>query len=361
MIKNLKSKLLISILTIATMLSLSTMCFAAEDAKVYTLEDIKLFDTVMFKGDTYARTIFGKESIRKTFAEPEYGIVTVIRKDKEHSLHINEKGWIAPSQITEKVGTYITIDFEKINGGLRSALKVNGEFMKIDSENEAVLSLKDGVLKIGADGETKINLQTNKGELVTIEAVVNNGILQLDIPNAEIKASLGESGITLTKAGEELAEITVSGEASAKIALDSNGLQVSGEATATGDITIKDKEIISGTVAGNGTITADLSGIKADATMSEQISVLQKIKAKMEQKIQADINLESAGVAVSGNVAVNDKQIVSGNASTEYTYISDNLNVEAGLNGKTILNKDVKVIQSIKALLTKMAVATAAL
>ena len=170
---NLKSKILVSILTLATMLSISTMCFAedevvppVEPAKVYTLEDVKLFDTVMFKGDTYKRTIFGKESVRKTFAEPEYGIITVIRKDKEHALHIDGKGWIAPAQITEKVGTYIEINFKKMDGGLKSAFKVNGEFMKISSENETILSLKDGVLKIGANGTTKINLQ--KTQIITL-------------------------------------------------------------------------------------------------------------------------------------------------------------------------------------------------
>lgn len=45
---------------------------------------------------------------------------------------------------------YITLTFDKIENGLGSTLKVNGEFVKAESSNNGIITYKDGVLEAKA-------------------------------------------------------------------------------------------------------------------------------------------------------------------------------------------------------------------
>ncbi len=347
---NFKMKALVIIL-IAVLLAAftGTMSFAAEEEKI----EPKLNTKVYFTGDTY--TTKNGDKVRKNYEEGEQGcgIISIIsRREAAHPIYVTGEGWINADQIVS-LEKYITLSFER-GDGLTSNLKVNGEFVKVESDNTAVLDYKDGMLTINGNGTTNVNIITKDGKEIEALATVVNGGLLLSIPD---KAIAGELEATAEIADKVTVE--TKGDAGAALVINENGISVAGEAN--GDIVIKaeEKELVSANGTVNGEVTANKDGITANMEAEQNMTLLQKLTIRLKERASLAADKDGAMVSAGGDVAVNEKEIASGDATLTTDYVNNpDLNVNGHVNGHEF-DKDMEIpvketMQRLRDLIARM-------
>ena len=357
---NLKSKVLSILLVSLMIMIVSTMSFAAEvptieNTKISTEEKEnivpKLNSKIYFTGKTYK--LPNKDSVRRDYGEKEgCGIISIISRNAKHSIYVSGEGWINANQIT-KIEKYITLEFDKENG-LSSTLKINGEFVNVESSNKAVIDYEDGILNIKGNGTTVVNITTKEGEKIEALATVVDGGVTLNIPEKKVTGELSAEAVVADKV-----KVEANGDATIALDINAEGVSVTGEGNGEVKLTADEKEIVSA----NGTISASASagknGASAEVSGNQTMNLLQRLTVKLTERAKAEVNKEEASASAGGNVTVNDTVIVSGEAGTSYNYQDEDpkADLNAEILGKEIVNVEeqtVPVISLFKKLISKI-------
>ena len=170
MSQTLKSRISVIILMALLLTSLAgTMCYAAE-ASTPTEEtkqavEVKLNRKVFFEGKTYWR-MDGKGRTRKEYKDGKIGcgIIGGITSNKPFGIYVIGEGYISKDQITKPTEKFISLKFDKVEDGLgaKTQLKINGEFVAVDSDNTGIIKYEKGKLIAGGiDGTTTIKNKTS--------------------------------------------------------------------------------------------------------------------------------------------------------------------------------------------------------
>lgn len=362
MSQTLKSRISVIILITLLLSLMSTMCFAAEaNATEPTKEEIttepveaKLNTKIYFEGKTY--TFHNGKRVRKTYEEGTLGcgIVSIIVPNKEYGVYVSGEGWISEKQIKNQE-QYITLTFDKIENGLGSTLKVNGEFVKAESSNNGIITYKDGVLEAKANGTTTINFTTKEGKEIEVLATVYNGEVELNIPEKSVSL---EGKINADLADKKV-NIKAEGDANAALKIENGSIGVEAEGNGNIKATVEDKEVLDANFNAKGSATASKDGIEAESKASQTIKLLQKLTIKLNESANAHINKEEVGAGVDADASVNDREVISGDAAMKYEYGAEDPTGTAHLDvlDRSLVNvedKTVPIISALKALLSKI-------
>lgn len=357
---NLKSKVLSILLVSLMIMIVSTMSFAAEvpaidNTQIVTQEkeDItpRLNSKIYFTGKTYI--LPNKDSVRKNYGEAEgCGIISIISRSAKHSVYVSGEGWIDANQIT-KIEKYITLTFDR-EEGLSSTLKINGEFVSVESSNKAVIDYEDGVLNIKGNGTTVVNITTQEGEKIEALATVVDGGVTLNIPEKKVTGELSAEAEVANK-------VKVEAKGDATIALDINeeGVSVTGEGNGEVKLTADEKDIVSaeGTISANA--SAGKNGASAEVSGNQTMNLLQRLTVKLSERAKAEVNREEASASAGGDVTVNDTVIAAGEAGASYNYQEEDpkADLNAEILGKEVVNVEdqtVPVVSLFKKLISKI-------
>lgn len=364
---NLKIKALIILLIATLLLGVSTLfCtvkaadeesdvpVATEETQEDPQEDPvitpKLNSKIYFEGKTYK--LPNKDRVRKEYKDGELGcgIISIISKRAKHPVYVSGEGWIDAEQIKD-IEKYITLTFEKTEG-LKSTLKINGEFVNAESANEGIIKYENGELRVVGNGTTTVNITKKDGETIEALATVVNGELTLNIPE---KTVTGE----LSATAEIADKITVeaSGNGAAALVIDENGIGVAAEGEASANLKVDEKEIASVSGDAQGSLVATKDGVVAEGTASQTMTILEKLKIRLSERANAEINKEEAAVSVGGDVEVNDNEVASGDAGLSYNYQEEDPkgSLKAEILGNEIVNVEEKPIRIISTLKNLMA------
>ena len=348
---NLKTKALVIILIATVMLGI-----CAFFSTVKAAEEPKLNTKIEFTGKTYKYP--NQDKVRKEYADGEKGcgIISIISKRAKHTVYVTGEGWIDANQIVSST-KYITISFEKIENGLNSNLKIDGEFLDVNSNNPGIIKYdsENKTLVAGInDGKTTVTFTKKDGTEIPVLATVVDGNVSLNI---EEKLLTGE-----ISAEAKIAEkITVEANGGAGVALeiDSNGINVAGLAEGDAVLKVDEKEIASASGNVNGDLTANKEGITAEAKGSQKMTLLQKLTFKLSERANAKINKEKVEGSVGGDVAVDDKELASGDAGLSYNYGDEDpkADLKAEVLEKEVINiqdRTVPVVSMFKKLISKI-------
>lgn len=364
---NLKIKALIILLIATLLLGVSTLfCTvkaadeesdvpaATEETQEDPQEDPvitpKLNSKIYFEGKTYK--LPNKDKVRKEYKDGELGcgIISIISKRAKHPVYVSGEGWIDAEQIKD-IEKYITLTFERTEG-LKSTLKINGEFVTAESANEGIVKYQNGELRAIGNGTTTVNITKKDGETIEALATVVNGELTLNIPE---KTATGE----LSATAEIADKITVeaSGNGAAALVIDENGIGVAAEGEASANLKVDEKEIASVSGDAQGSLVASRDGVVAEGTASQTMTILEKLKIRLSERANASVNREEAAASVGGDVEVNDNEVASGDAGLSYNYQEEDPkgSLKAEILGNEIVNVEERPIRIISTLKNLMA------
>lgn len=357
MSQTLKSRIAVIILMTLLLSLISTICFTTKTQAAEKVE-AKLNTKIYFEGNTY-KFHSGKlgKKVRKTYGEGELGcgIVSIIVKNKEHGIYVSGEGWISESQIrtSEK---YITLKFDKIENGLNSNLKINGEFVDVESDNTGIIKYEDGVLKAGIEnGTTTVKITTKEGKEIEALATVYEGDIELNIPEKSVSL---EGKITADIADKKV-NISADGDAKATLKIEDGAIGVEAEGDGNVIATVEDKEILDLNVNATGNASVSKDGAVAEVKANQTLTILQKLAIRLNERANAYVDKEKAGASAGADASVNDKELASADAGIEYKY--EETDPTADLNVKllekdvvNVEDKTVPVISTLKALLARI-------
>lgn len=358
MSNTLKSRISVIILITLLVSLISTMSFATTDIDEELVQEevveVKLNRKVFFEGNTY--TLYNGKRVRKSYEEGELGcgIISMILPNKEFGIYVTGEGWISKEQI-KNTDKYITLEFSKIDNALNTKLNVNGEFVAIESDNNGIITFKDGVLEGKADGTTKVNFTTKDGKQIEVLATVYEGTVELNIPEKSILANGNIDADLIDKKVNIIAE----GDANATLKIEDGSIGVEAEGNSSVKAVVEDKEVLDVDVNAKGSVEASKEGISANGTASQAITLLQKLTIKLNERANANINKEEVEVGAGADASVNDKQIASGDASMKYEVGEEDptADIKVDILENNVVNVEkqkVPLISTLKALLSKI-------
>lgn len=375
-----KMKKVIASLACAVMvfMSMSTLCLAVEEL------DIQLNRRVTFVGDTYYD--WNGKKVRKDNGDDEEtsGMIISINNRKSKGIYISGKGYIGRDQIKAVEGKILEVEFDKDT--LTSSLKFDGDYVNIESTNDGILEFEDGVLKAGLEtGKTTLTIENKDGKLVEMEAEVTDTTVTINIPEKSAELAVEDASLVVkvpdgeTGEDKEIVKVSGNGNVTAKVELEEGTVKVDATAKADGKVEVKGEEIIKAAMDANATMTGTMDengltatatgeanaavavkgeevftadvegqgsvnvnseeGVTVVATTTQTYTLLDKIKAKLNGGVMANVNKENASAGVTGSAEVNDKEIASGTAAIAGNYGEDPV-VEA--EGK-IAGQEVKI------------------
>ena len=362
MSQTLKSRISVIILMALLLTSLAgTMCYAAE-AGTPTEEtkqavEVKLNRKVFFEGKTYWR-MDGKGRTRKEYKDGKIGcgIIGGITSSKPFGIYVIGEGYISKDQIksTEK---YITLKFDKVEDGvgLKSQLKINGEFVAVDSDNTGIIKYENGKLIAGGvDGTTTIKIITKSGKEYEALATVYKGEVELNIE----QGTLSLSGMSTTEMADKKLKLEAEGNGDLGVVITEDGIAIGADGEANAKINFKETEILDANATASGSAILTRDGVEAEGNASQKGSLFKKLNAKLSQRAKASINKERADVSVGGDVEVDDKEIASADAGLGYEYATDTgtASIKASALGNEVVNaqKDFNPVTTLKTLLSKL-------
>lgn len=362
MSQTLKSRIAVIILMALLLSLMSTMSFATKDDATEPIEEeitvepvkAKLNTKVYFEGKTY--TFSNGKRVRKSYEDGELGcgIISLIVPNKEYGVYVSGEGWISEKQIKDEE-QYITLTFDKLENGLNAILKVNGEFISAESDNDGIITFNDGMLEVRGNGITTINFMTKDGKEIEVLATVYDGDVELNIPEKSVTM---EGNINADLVDKKV-NISADGEAIAVLRIENGSIGVEAEGDGNVKATVEDKEVLDSNINAQGSVTANADGISANGNSNQTMTLLQKLTLKLNERVNANIDKEKASVGAGGDVAVNDKQVISGDAEMEYEYGAEDptADVNVDILDKNVVNvedKTVPVLSALRALLEKL-------
>ena len=358
MSQTLKSRISVIILITLLVSLVSTMSFAATDTETKPEEtkqvEVKLNRKVYFEGDTY--TFHNGNRVRKTYAEGEKGcgIISIIVPNKNKGIYVSGEGWISEDQIinTDK---YITLEFEKVENGLNAKLNVNGEFVTVESNNNGIITYKDGILEAKGDGTTTINFTTKDGKEIEVLATVYDGNIELNVP----EKSVSTTGKVTAEMVDKKVKVVAEGDAKETLKIETGAILGEEEGKGKFKTTVEEKEILGWDVNANGSATANKDGISAEGKATQTITLLQRLTLKLSERANASIDKEKVSAGAGGDASVNDNEIISGDAEMKYEYGADDPTVDANVdildkNVISVEEKTVPVLSALRALLSRI-------
>lgn len=359
MSNTLKSKISVIILITLLLTTLaSTMCFATEatEPAEETQEqvEVKLNRKVYFTGSTY-KYHSGKlaKKTRKVYKEGEIGcgIISIISKSKkaEYPIYVTGEGWISKDQIIS-LEKYITIDFDAED--LKSSLKINGEFVNVESSNTGIISYnEEKELVLGANGTTTIKFINKEGKETEALATVYNGELELHL----LEGSVTINGQAIADIADKKVNVSAEGNGNLALNFDGNAIGIEADGDAKVKVTDEDKEILDSEFTADGNASLGLEeGLNVEGNASQKLSILSIFRAKLAERANATIDKTHTEVAVGGDAEVNDVEVGSADASVGYEYATDTgtANLDASVLGNEIPTKPVtfSIVKTIKSL-----------
>lgn len=346
---SLKTKALVIILIATLMVAISTFFCTVKAA-----EEPKLNRKIEFTGKTYKYP--NQDKIRKEYPEGEKGcgIVSIISKSAKHPVYVTGEGWIDIEQIVDGSAVkYIDLKFDNIKNG-EFGLKIDGEFVDVDSTNNAVIKFEDGALIATGNGRTDVIITTKEGEEINALATVVEGEVTLSIPDKKVAGQLSATAEIADKVTVE-----ANGDAELGLIIGEDGIGVKGQAN--GDVVLKvdDNELASAGGNVNGELKGNLNGVTGNIAGEQRINLFQKLTMKLKERASANIDKEQASVTAGGDVAVNDKEIASGDAGLSYTYGEEDPkgSLKAEILDNEIVNvenKTLPIISTLKNLIGKL-------
>ena len=310
------------------------------------------------------------------------GVITLIDpRDVTYKYYILGKGWIAESQIqTAKRFVTLQVGADKVDGGFKGTgyIKVDGEYLNIESTDAAVVRIdkENKAIVAEAAGNATIKIDKKDGETLELLAVVvgdpnadkDLGGLKLELKVAEDNMS-GTLSATLDKATVDVwnktATLNASGKAEATLAIDKNGkinLKASGEGEA--DLQFKGKEVAK--IEANGDITAvvDPKALTADVTANatEKLTILEKLTVALKEKghIEADKDHIKVDGEASAEAGKDGQTTEIGAVNGQVSYTKGDTDPKgmlgARLFGKEFSTgeKDIPIVSGLKALIGKI-------
>ena len=349
MSQTLKSRISVIILMALLLTSLAgTMCYAAE-ASTPTEEtkqavEVKLNRKVFFEGKTYWR-MDGKGRTRKEYKDGKIGcgIIGGITSNKPFGIYVIGEGYISKDQITKPTEKFISLKFDKVEDGLgaKTQLKINGEFVAVDSDNTGIIKYEKGKLIAGGiDGTTTIKITTKSGKEYEALATVYKGDVELNIE----QGTLSLSGMSTTEMADKKLKLEAGGNADLGVVITEDGIAIGADGEANAKINFKETEILDANATASGSAILTRDGVEVEGNAS--------------QRAKASINKERADVSVGGDVEVDDKEIASADAGLGYEYATDTgtASIKASALGNEVVNaqKDFNPVTTLKTLLSKL-------
>ena len=362
MSQTLKSRISVIILMALLLSLMSTMCFATEATVTEQTEEeitaepvkAKLNTKIYFEGKTY--TFSNGKRVRKSYEDGELGcgVISLIVPNKEYGVYVSGEGWISEQQIIDEE-QYITLTFNKIENGLNSNLKVNGEFISAESDNDGIITFNDGMLEARANGTTTVNFTTKDGKEIEVLATVYDGEVELNIPEKSVTI---EGNISADLVDKKV-NISADGEATAALKIENGSIGVEADGNGNVKATVEDKEILDASISAEGSATANENGISASGSSSQTMTLLQRLTLKLNERVNANIDKEKASAGAGGDVSVNDKEMISGDAEMKYEYGAEDPTADVNVDvlDKNVVNveeKTVPVLSALRALLAKI-------
>lgn len=358
MSNTLKSRISVIILITLLVSLISTMSFATTDIDEELVQEevveVKLNRKVFFEGNTY--TLYNGKRVRKSYEEGELGcgIISMILPNKEFGIYVTGEGWISKDQI-RNTDKYITLEFSKIDNGLNAKLNVNGEFVTAESNNNGIITFKDGILEARGDGTTTVKITTKEGKEIEALATVYDGNVELNIP----EKSVSMDGEITADIADKKVNISADGDAEVVLKIENGSIGVEAEGNGNVKATVEDKEVLDVNVNAEGSVAADKEGISVNGTASQTITLLQKLTLKLNERANAHINKEEVEAGVGADASVNDKQVASGDASMKYKYGEEDPTADVRVdilenNVVDVKEQKVPIISALKALLSKI-------
>lgn len=368
MSNTLKSRISVIILITLLVSLISTMSFATTDIdeelvqeEVVEVEEaaeevieVKLNRKVFFEGNTYR--LFDGKRVRKSYEEGELGcgIISMILPNKEFGIYVTGEGWISKDQI-RNTDKYITLEFSKIDNGLNAKLNVNGEFVTAESNNNGIITFKDGILEARGDGTTTVKITTKEGKEIEALATVYDGNVELNIPEKSVSANSSIDADFVDKKVNIVAE----GDVDGILKIEDGSIVIDASGNGNVKTTVEDKEVLDVDVNAEGSVAADKEGISVNGTASQTITLLQKLTLKLNERANAHINKEEVEAGVGADASVNDKQVASGDASMKYKYGEEDPTADVRVdilenNVVDVKEQKVPIISALKALLSRI-------
>ena len=335
---------------------------------------------VTFKGPTHWRSdgqprkysfFFKGQEIQKNYGADEVhtGKISLLGTGT-YKFYVTGQGWISKEQvITAK--RFITLEVNKIDNGLNFKLHVDGQYVDITSDNDAIVKFdKDSrTLVAQAAGSTRIKIHQGEGkeDLELLAVVVGdenkqNGLsLQLsiaeDMMSAELLAKLENTKIDIW---DQMFTIDANGQVKAAIEVKDGKVGFKAEGEGAVDLKVKGQEVLKLDAKGDITAVVDPQAMSADVTANaeEKLTVLQKLTIALKEKAHAEVDKTHAKADGEVIGEVNGKEVAEANGSISYTKGDTDPKGSAGVRifGKEFSTgeKDIKIISGLKALMNKI-------
>lgn len=330
--------------------------------------EIKLNRKIQFTGNTYKSYKDGAK-VRKTYNEGQIGegVILRIRNSGAHRIYVAFEGWISDDQVYGEPVKYIDLTFDLSNlkeEGLKTGIKIDGEFLDVDIKNAGVVKFEDGILKPSGhlEGTTDIVFTKKDGTEIPVVAETHNGNITLSVQEGMLSGDLAAKATlfdkVVVKVGEEenpaTGQITLSfGEGTGTLGANAN-IDVKLE-------TMDGKEIAGLNVEASGAVQGDLANLSVNAggNVTESIRALSgKIRAALTERAKVTIDKEKISGTVGGKASVQDKELVDGDLGVAYKW--DEEDPYVGIKGSVLGGNEIEkiekipVVSKIKALLSRM-------
>lgn len=397
MSNSLKIKVLTVSLILLMIITLGTICLAAEEQPMEETQEVevKLNRKIYFEGQTYWAD--NGRRVRKEYNDGELGcgIISIIKKNKEFGIYVTGEGWISKEQIVSSQ-KFIDIQIDKDNlkeDGLGVTITVDGEYLDVKSDNEGIIEYKDGKLEAKANGNTTVTFTTEEGQEVEVLAKVLEGEVVLSIPEKQISAEMtGDIEIV------DKIKIEAEGDAKAALVIKEDGFDITAEGEADVVVKAEDKEIVkveqtldgkvevnpegvTGEANGEGkiiikvdeneiakmehTVDADITvnpeGVTAEANANQTLNILERFALKFKENANLKADAEKVTVGAGGDMLLQqdeqEQELFDGEANLTYKYGEEDATADVVvevLEQEVINKKEIKVVETMRRLLEKM-------
>lgn len=381
---NFRFKALVIALVAIVLTTACTPVFGVNLTNIKDEKEVTLNRKVYFTGNTYYRSDgkdlkvgigrlsknFGAEQkTGYTEANPGCGIIDGIIPGAKYPFHVAFEGWIELKQVmTEKTERFITLEVDKSEKegiGFISTLTVNGEVLNVESKNEAVVNIdENGVISAGIDGQTTVNITTEKFGEIELAVAVVEGEIEVNIPEGKASAELTQGDLDLF---DKKVQIKTTGGVDAAIEITEDG-QVAltidkkdgREDMFNAELYYKDEKIAEFSADGDITATASLEGVEVDAHAKQEVklSILKDLSVKLEERAHAKANKELVEADAGAKLSANEQEIANVEAGIEKRAEEKDPTGRASFSimGMDPIEKEgeIKVISGLEALISRM-------
>ena len=309
------------------------------------------------------------------------GVITLIDPNNTYKYYVLGKGWISDEQI-QTARRFLTIEINPIKGneyGLNGFIKVDGEYLDIVSDNDAVVSVdKDAkTITARAAGSTTVKIKQKDGTVNEVLAVVvgqegkQGGLsLTFKIDEANMAADLSASLDSATlDVWNKTVKLNASGNADAVLSIKDGKLSLDAKGDGQANIQVKGKdgeykEVVK--IEADGTMKAVVDPREMVATVeaqgTEKLTILEKLTIALKESGKATASKEGASVTGgAGADVIKDGQTTNiGEVTGTLSYKTGDTDPTGSIEGKifgkefSTGQKNIPIVSGLKALIGKI-------